>query len=82
MQDLTDLDGGFWTVPFRRFHWRSLVSVTMHFVMIHKPRDYFGAAVFGLLNCGLTLKTKFLAACIIMHAIANLLLGVYVLGTQ
>lgn len=82
MRYLTDLDGDFWKVPFGTFHWRSLVSVTTLFVMIHAPVDFFGAAVFGVLMYGVAVKTKSLAACVVMHAVANLLLGIYVLGTQ
>lgn len=82
MRYLTQLEGDYWKVPFGTFHWQSLVGVTTAFVMVHAPVDYFGAAVFGVLMYWVTVKTKSLAACVVMHAVANLLLGVYVLGTQ
>jgi CAAX prenyl protease-like protein len=81
MRFLVDLDGDYWKVPFGTFHWRSLTIVTALFVSAHASVDYFGAAVFGLLMYGLAVRSKSLAACIIMHAVANLLLGVYVLST-
>lgn len=82
MRYLTQLEGDYWKVPFGTFHWRSFVGVTTGFILIHAQVDYFGAAVFGVLMYWVTVRTKSLAACVIMHATANLLLGVYVLGTQ
>ena len=82
MRFVTDLDGDYWKVPFGMFHRRSLVVVTVLFVVAHAPVDFFAAAVFAVLMYGVAVKTKSLAACIAMHAIANLLLGIYVLSTQ
>lgn len=82
MRFLADLDGNYWKVPFGTFHWRSLTIVTAMFVGAHAPVDYFGATVFGLLMYGLAVRTRSLAACVLMHAVANLLLGIYVLCTQ
>ncbi len=82
MRFVTDLDGDYWKVPFGIFHWRSLVVVTVLFVVTHAPVDFFAAVVFGVLMYGVAVKTKSLAACIAMHAIANLLLGIYVFSTQ
>ena len=82
MRSLADPDGDYWKVPFGMFHWRSLVVVTALFVVAHAPIDYFGATVFGVLMYGVAVKTKSLSACVVMHAIANLLLGIYVLSTQ
>jgi len=82
MRFLVGLDGDYWKVPFGTFHWRSLTIVTALFVSAHASVDYFGATVFGLLMYWLAVKSRSLAACIIMHAVANLLLGVYVLSTE
>ena len=82
MRYLTQLEGDYWKVPFGTFHWRSFAGVTTGFVLIHASVDYFGAAVFGVLMYWVTVKTKSLTACVVMHAIANVLLGVYVLATQ
>lgn len=82
MRYLTQLEGDYWQVPFGTFHWRSLVGVTTLFVMVHAQADYFGAAVFGILMYWVTVRTKSLTACVVMHATANLLLGLYVLGTR
>lgn len=82
MRFLCDIDGDYWKVPFGKFHWLSLVVVTAMFVMAHAPVDYVAAAVFGILMYGVAVKTKSLTACIVMHATANFILGLYVLSTQ
>ena len=41
-----------------------------------------GALVFGSLMYFLCIRSKSLAACASMHAVANLLLGIYVLKTR
>lgn len=81
MRYVTDPDGDFWQVPFGAFHRRSLVVVTAMFVLVHAPVDYATASVFGLLMYGIAVRTKSLSACILMHAVANLLLGLYVMAT-
>ncbi|MEZ6060910.1 MAG: CAAX prenyl protease-related protein [Planctomycetaceae bacterium] len=82
MRYLAKPDGDYWTVPFGTFHRQSLLIVTAAFVLIHARVDWFPAAVFGLLMYAVAVHTKSLAACVIMHAIANLLLGIYVLATR
>ena len=49
---------------------------------MHQPGDYLGALIFGTLMYFLCVRTKSLAACVIMHAIANLILGIYVMKTR
>ncbi|MFY9253959.1 MAG: CAAX prenyl protease-related protein [Fuerstiella sp.] len=82
MRFLADLDGDYWKIPFGTFHQRSLLVVTTLFVLVHAPVDYAAALIFGLLMYGLAVKTKSLSACVIMHATANLVLGVYVMATH
>lgn len=79
MRLLADPDGDFWKVPFGSHHPRSLVGVTLLFVLAHSSVDYVGALFFGLLMYGVCVRTKSLSACILMHAVANLILGVYVM---
>lgn len=79
MRFLVDPDGDFWRVPFGTFQRRSLIVVTAFFVLAHAPADYVAATVYGLLTYWLAVRTKSLAACVVMHATANLLLGIYVL---
>ena len=82
MRYLVDLDGDFWAVPFGTYHKRSLIAVTALVVLIHSPPDYFAASIFGLMMYGLAVRTKSLSACVLMHATANLILGLYVVSTQ
>lgn len=76
-------DGGdFRKVPFGRHSWAAYGIVTGCFMLAHNPEDWLGAWCFGSLMYGLALRTKSLAACVWMHAVANLLLGAYVLLTR
>jgi uncharacterized protein len=81
MRILVDPDGDYWAIPFGTHHRRSLLVVTTMFVLAHASVDYAGAAIYGLLTYWLAVKTKSLAACVVMHAVANLLLGIYILNT-
>ena len=67
--------------PFGRFSIKSYLIVTLLFMLIHSPSDYFGA-YYGSITYFVAVKTKSLCACIIMHAVANFLLGCYVLKTE
>lgn len=82
MRFLVRPEGDYRSVPFGTFHWPSLFWVTLLFVLVHQPPDYAGAVVFGLLMYAVAVRTKSLAACIVMHAVANALLGTYVLYSQ
>ena len=82
MRYLVDLDGDYWKVPFGTFNQRSLLIVTAMVVAVHAPVDYAGALIFGLLMYGIAVRTKSLSACVIMHATANLILGLYVMNSH
>lgn len=69
-------------VPFGRHDWRAFGIVTGCFMLIHQPEDWLGALVFGSLMYWLAVRTKSLAACVWMHGVANLALGVYVVWTK
>lgn len=72
----------FTEVPFGTHTWRSFAFTTLGVVLIHQPADYLGALVFGSLMYWLAVRSKSLGACVLMHAVANLLLGLYVLKTK
>lgn len=72
----------FEAVPFGTHHWKAFVIVTAGVVLIHNPEDYAGALVWGTLMYVLAVRTRSLGACVTMHAVGNLLLGVYVLQTR
>jgi len=71
MRFLLDRDGNYWKIPFGKFSWLSYAVVTLAFVFIHAPVDYFGAIIYGSLMYFLAVRSKSLAACIVMHGISN-----------
>ncbi|MEZ0389306.1 MAG: CAAX prenyl protease-related protein [Verrucomicrobium sp.] len=76
-------DGGdFRKIPFGHHTWRAFAIVTAMFMAAHAPVDWTGALVFGSLMYWLAIRTKSLGACVLMHAVANLLLGLYVMWTR
>ena len=72
----------FTSVPFGTHTWPAFIVTTLAVVLIHQPVDYLGALVFGSLMYWLAVRSKSLGACVVMHAVANLLLGLYVLKTK
>ncbi|MFK7818857.1 MAG: CAAX prenyl protease-related protein [Planctomycetaceae bacterium] len=81
MRYLTDLNGDYWKVPFGTHHWRAFLGVTLLVTLAHSPVDYVAAAIYGALAYFVAIRTKSLAACVAMHATANLLLGIYTMAT-
>ena len=81
MRYILDRDGNYWNQPFGKFSIRSYIIITSLFMFIHAPSDYVGAFVYGSITYYVAVRTKSLFACIIMHALANFLLGCYVLKT-
>lgn len=72
-------DGKYWDIPFGMFHFIPYVVVTLCFMSVHSSVDWLAAFLFGSIMYALAVKTKSLFACILMHSVANLLMGVYVL---
>lgn len=69
-------------VPFGIHDWRSYAIVTTLVTITHNPEDYLGAFVWGSLVYFVAVRTRSLAACVVMHAVGNSLLGAYVLTTR
>ena len=69
-------------VPFGTHHWAAYLLTGLGVTFIHQPADWLGAAVWGTLMYLLAVRTKSLGACVLMHAIGNLLLGLYVLQSK
>lgn len=69
-------------VPFGRHSWRTFFMVTFFVMLAHQPADYLAAFVWGSLVYYLAVRTRSLGACVMMHAVANLLLGFYVMQTR
>ena len=73
---VTDMDD-FRRVPVGAFTLSALGVNVALFASSHP--EWLAAAVFALAMCGLLARTKNLFACIVAHAVTNLLLGLYVI---
>lgn len=80
MRFVCDWEGDYWHQPFGRASWKSYVIVTALFMLAHAPVDYAGAFVFGSLMYVLCVWSKSLGACVIMHAVANFLMCLYIMA--
>ena len=77
MRLLLDWEGKYWKQPFGKPSILSFAVVTGLFVVAHAPIDYVGALIYGSLTYLLCVWSKNLGACVVMHAVANLLMGLY-----
>ncbi len=81
MRFLLDRDGDYWKVPFGKATVFSFFVVTGLVTVVHQRPDWLAAFIWGSLVFGLAVRTKSLLACVWMHAVANLALGIYVMAT-
>ena len=81
MRWLLDRDGDYWSVPFGKPSWLTYGVVTGAFMIAHAPIDWAGALAFGSVMYGVAVWTRSLGACIVMHGVANALMGWYAMGT-
>lgn len=81
MRFVCDWEGDYWHQPFGRATWKSYLTITVLFMIAHAPVDYAGAFVYGSLTYLLCVWSKSLGACMIMHATANFLMGLYILSS-
>jgi len=81
MRFVLDWEGEYWKQPFGKHSWKSYGIVTGLFMLAHAPIDYAGAFVYGSLTYLLCVWSRNLGACVVMHAVANLLMGIYALQT-
>lgn len=72
-----DLEGDYCKQPFGHAHWKSYLIVTGLFMVTHAPVDYAGAFAYGSLTYLLCVWSKNLGACVVMHLVANFLIGAY-----
>ncbi len=79
MRFVCDWEGDYWKQPFGRATWLSFALVTGLFMVAHAPSDYAGAFIYGSLTYLLCIWSKSLGACVIMHATANFLMGLYIM---
>lgn len=55
---------------------------TLGFTLIHAPVDYVAAFLYGSLTYVVYVRTRSLGACVVMHGVANLILGIVAVSYQ
>jgi len=75
---LTDPD--FAKIPMGTFSWGAFAMVAGAFGLAHP--EWLAGILCGVIYSLLLRKTKSLLACIVAHAVTNLALGIYILGTH
>ncbi len=80
MRFVMDWEGDYWKQPFGRAHWRSYAIVTGLFIAVHAAPDRPAAFLYGSLTYLLCVWSKNLGACVVMHAVANFLMGLYIMS--
>ena len=80
MRLAVDWDGDYWKQSFGKPSRLSFAVVTGLFMAAHRPVDYFGAFIYGTLTYVLCIWSRNLGACVAMHFVANLLMGLYAMG--
>ena len=76
------VDEKFDTVPFGKFTWLSFGVVTIGFMFVHSTADWPAALATGALYNWVAYRTKSLGACVLAHALTNLLLGIWIMNTR
>ncbi len=71
----------FTRIPFGKYTHLSFWGVAIAFALVHVPADYVAAILTGAAFGWIAIKTKSLLACVVAHAITNLLLGFYIMKT-
>lgn len=72
----------FSAVPFGKYTHLSFWGVAVAFASVHLGPDLVPAFITGALFGWIAVRTKSLLACVVAHAVANLLLGVYIMQTE
>ena len=75
------IDSDFTRVPLGKFQWKSFGIVALLFMLEHAPADWPAALLTGVLFNVVAIRTRSLSSCVLVHAITNLLLGIYILRT-
>ncbi|MDQ6860193.1 MAG: CAAX prenyl protease-related protein [Verrucomicrobiota bacterium] len=76
------IDERFERVPFGAFSWLSFGVVTVGFTFSHLSADWIAAFITGALYNAVAYRTKSLTSCVLVHAITNLLLGLWIIQTK
>ncbi len=73
------IDDDFMDVPIGAFSWLSFAIVTGGFCIEHTFPDWPAAIITGMLFNAVAYYTRSLSACVLTHAVTNLILGIYVM---
>lgn len=73
------VDEKFDRVPFGTFSWLSFAVVSVGFTFVHSTADWPAALLTGALYNFVAYRTKSLGACVLAHAVTNLLLGLWIM---
>ena len=76
------VDEKFDRVPFGTFSWLSFGVVTIGFMLVHSTADWPAALLTGALYNWVAYRTRSLGACVLAHAVTNLLLGIWIMSTR
>jgi uncharacterized protein len=71
----------FTEVPIGTFSWLSFGIVTIAFGFTHSPADWLAGLLTGALYNLVAYRTGSLTACVITHAVTNLLLGAWIMAS-
>jgi CAAX prenyl protease-like protein len=72
----------FQKMAFGRHGWKAFWITTLGVTLIHSTPDMLAAFAWGSLVYVLAIGSKRLGMCVLMHAVANVALGLYVLETR
>ena len=76
------VDEKFDRVPFGTFSWLSFGVVSVGFMFVHSMADWPAALLTGALYNFVAYRTKSLVACVLAHAVTNLLLGLWIMSSR
>lgn len=76
------VDEKFDRVSFGTFTWLSFAAVSVGFMLVHSMADWPAALLTGALYNFVAYRTKSLGACVVAHALTNLLLGLWIMNTK
>jgi uncharacterized protein len=76
------IDEKFYSVPFGRFSPFSFWAVSVAFALGHSMPDWIAAFLTGMAFNAVAYRTKSLASCVLVHAVTNLLLGLWIMRTH
>jgi uncharacterized protein len=76
------IDEKFYAVPFGKFTSFSFWCVSALFALAHSRPDWIAAFITGMVYNAVAYRTKNLTSCVVVHAVTNLLLGLWIMRTQ